>query len=106
LPLEAIAAKESEIRQQIETARQQAAAELDAARRRAKQAVLEADAAGKAEADAMYKHGITQAERQAAAIVADAQNQAALLRQKAEANLDSAAAKLTNLVLLSLRAES
>lgn len=98
-PLEAISAKEAELRRRLETAQAEAEAEINAARTAAKQLVEQAEAGGKSAAESRYQEGLNQAGREAEAIVAKAQTEAKQLRQTAETHLDNAARRLVELVI-------
>ena len=97
-PLEAISAKETEIRQRLAAARAQAEADKKAALTAAGHRLEQARQAGQVEAKAHYQQGMAQAEQEAAAIIAGAHAEAAALRRQAESRLDDAARRLVELI--------
>jgi vacuolar-type H+-ATPase subunit H len=98
-PLEVISAKEAEIRQRLESARARAGARKKAALARAEQRLVQARLEGQAAARAHYQHGLAEAEQTAAAIIATAHTEAALLRRRAGTRLDEAARRLVELIV-------
>ena len=98
-PLEAIGAKEAELRRRLEAAQAQADAEIDAAREAAQQLIEQADACGKTAAETCYREGLEQAGRDAEDILAKAKTEAQRLRERAENHLDEAARRLVELVI-------
>lgn len=97
-PLQVIKQKESELRQQAEAARRQAAARIQAARAEAERRVQEADAQGRAEAAAEYQARIEQAHQEAKAITTAANEEATELRRLAMSRLDNVARQIAEWV--------
>ena len=98
-PLEAISAKEAELRRRLETAQAEAETKINAARESARQLVEQAEANGKTAAESRYQAGLEQADREAEVIVAKAQTEAKRMRQRAELQRDDAARRLVELVI-------
>jgi vacuolar-type H+-ATPase subunit H len=105
-PLQAIKQKESDLRQQVEAARRQAAARVQAARADAEQMIRDADATGRAEAAADYQARIEQAHQDAKAITTAAGEEAAALRRLALSRLDDVAKRIAELVYAPSNGES
>ena len=97
-PLQVIKQKELDLRQQVEAARQEAAARIQAVRVEAEQSIQRADQAGRAKAAAHYQDGIEQAHQEAKAITTAAADEAAALRRLAMARLDEVAKQIVELV--------
>jgi vacuolar-type H+-ATPase subunit H len=105
-PLQVIKEKELDLRQQVDAARQQAEARIQAARAEAEQSVQRADQAGRAEAAAYYQDGIEQAHREAKAITTAATEEADTLRRKAMPRLGEVARQIAELVYAPFNGES
>lgn len=98
-PLEAIHQKETELRQRLKEARQQAEANMQTARDEARKLVAQADQQGRAEAHAFYEQGLVTAQQEAEAIVKAAHEEEIALRQRVAASFDVAARRIMKLVL-------
>lgn len=98
-PLQAIEAKESEIRRRLELVQQQADADIQAAHQAAERLIEEHDTQGQNEAQARYEQGLNQAHQEAEAIVEAAQTRAQTMRQQAQARLDDVMRRVLKLVL-------
>jgi vacuolar-type H+-ATPase subunit H len=98
-PLQAINRKELELRHRVEEAHRRTETQIDAARKKAKQTIAQADREGQADAEALYQRGLEEARREAEAIVSTAHDKAAALRRQATARLDEAARQIVELVL-------
>ena len=98
-PLQAIHQKETELRQRIELARQQAEARVQSARAKAEQLLAQAEREGRAEAKVLFDEGLTAAQQEAESIVVGAQEQAAALHRRAVTQVDVAAGQIAGLVL-------
>jgi vacuolar-type H+-ATPase subunit H len=105
-PLQLIKQKESDLRQQTEVARREAAARMQAARAEAEQLVRDADARGRAEATAEYQARIEQAHQEAQAITTAASEEAAALRRLAMSRLDEVAKRIAEWVYAPSNGES
>lgn len=102
-PLHAINEKELELRRRVEAAQRQAEARLRTAHEEAKNTLIEAERAGRAEAEVIFQRGLDEARQQAEAIVAAAHTEAAALRAQATAKLDTVAEQITTWVLPGLK---
>lgn len=98
-PLEAIRQKEAELNQRLAEARQQAEADVAAAKEAARSWLQQAEIDGVAQAKRLYSQGIAQANQQAADILADAQIRVESLRCRAEGNMAAATRQLVEVVL-------
>jgi vacuolar-type H+-ATPase subunit H len=98
-PLQAINKKELDLRQRVEEAHRQAEAQIQAARKAAKEITAQADEEGRAKAEAIFQQGVEEARQQADAIVATAYEEAATLRSQALARLVEVAERIVQLVL-------
>ncbi len=96
--LQIIKQKELDLRQQVEAARQQVAARIQAGRVEAEQSIQRANQAGRVEAAAYYRDGVEQAHREAKAITTAATEEAAALRRQAMPRLDEVARQIAEFV--------
>jgi len=87
------------LRRRVNEAHRRAEAQIKAARQSAREIVAEAEAAGRAEAEAMFQQGVDEARQQAEEIVAAARREAATLRAQTTLKLDDVAARIVALVL-------
>ena len=98
-PLQAINQKELALRRRVEEAHRQAEAQIQAARKAAKEIIAQADEEGQAKAEAIFRQGVEEARHQAEAIVTTAHTDAATLRAQATPRLDEVAERIVALVL-------
>ena len=98
-PLQIINQKELDLRERVEVARRQAEEEIQSARWEAEQTIAQADREGRIEAEAFYRRGIEEAQRETEAILAAAHEEAAALRRWAAAELDDAVERIANLAI-------
>lgn len=105
-PLQRIKQKESDLRQQTDTARREAAARIQAARAEAEQMVRDADAKGRTEAAADYQVRIEQARQEAKAVTTVAGEEAAAMRRLAMSRLDDVAKRIAEWVYAPSNGES
>ncbi len=98
-PLQAINNKELDLRRRVEEAHRQAEAQIQAARKAAKEIIAQADEKGQAEAEAIFQQDVEEARQQAEAIVTAAHKDAATLRAQATPRLDEVAERIVALVL-------
>jgi vacuolar-type H+-ATPase subunit H len=98
-PLQLIHQKETMVRKRLQETQLQAEARVQAARAEAKALLVQADQAGRLEAQALYQGGLDEAQREAAAMLVASQEEARLLCQRVTTRLDQASARIVQLIL-------
>lgn len=98
-PLEAISAREAELHQRVQAARQQAEANINAAKTLAQATLAQAEADATAEASQLYRQTLAQTKLNAESILLLADAEAANLRHQAQAKMAQAVCRLVELIL-------
>jgi vacuolar-type H+-ATPase subunit H len=98
-PLDQIRSVESEMARRVTAARAAADQSLANAHAQAAQRKIDARETGMREGQVLYKESVARAEEEAHSLTAQAQKQAAELRQKSHQRIDSAVRLVVNMVL-------